>query len=150
MLPSNRYNGLCLNVNTQTFYGPQNNVITQNTYTFKSERVNPPKYQTYRKTATTQTPYNTVYSYKNLFPTQPQSYASADPGQAYQQALDAYNQPNLSYEQQEQAYRVVLSTYAALQKHEQQPVQQTYTTRSYYQRPATTRSRYDWSAYFRH
>lgn len=161
MQPSTRYSGLCLNFNSQTYYTPQNNVITQNTYTFKSERVNPPKYQTFKKTPTTQTPYNTVYSYKTLFqPQQPQTFTT-DPDQAYLDALNAYNKPNLSYEDAEQAYRTVLSTYAAVQnkpaqqevqqqqqQHHQQQSKTTSFARSFY-RP-TVRSRYDWSVYFRH
>lgn len=46
MLPSKRYTGLCLSYSgTSADYNPKNNFITQNTYTLKTERFNPPTYQ---------------------------------------------------------------------------------------------------------
>lgn len=90
MYPSSRYNGLC--VSTQTIYTPTRDIITQNTYTIRSERINPTVYRTVK----------TRYA-------QPQTTAI----QAYQRALQAYQNPNQSYESAQQHYQIALQAYAA-------------------------------------
>lgn len=107
MSPSSRYSGLC--ASTSTFYTPQNNIITQNTYTFKSERVNPVKYQTYRT--------NSAGAYT----------APLSAEQAYQQALANYNQPHSTYEEAQQSYNTVLAAYNAAYS---TPKQSSYYSRS--------------------
>lgn len=50
MQPSTRYSGLCSDFSgTIPEFNPENNFITQNTYTLKTERFNPPTYQVQNK-----------------------------------------------------------------------------------------------------
>lgn len=132
MYPSSRYSGLC--INTRTVYTPQNNYITQNSYTFKSERLNPVRYETYNTKNNNGyvSPYSTgYYSYKPA--AQNQNTAVA----VYQQALQAYNNPNQSYEQALQNYQLVLQAYAAAYSPQQ----------SFYSRSPAKVSNYNWSTY---
>lgn len=117
MHPSAKYSGLC--ASTQTVYTPNNQVITQNTYTIKTERINPTIYQP----AT----YNSYI--------QPQSNAI----QAYQHALQVYQNPSQTYQQAQQNYQLALQAYnrAYAQPH--------VSTSSYSYTPSKF---YDWSAYF--
>lgn len=125
MAASSRYSGLC--VSSQTVYTPDNQVITQNTYTFKSERINP-------------TVYRTVPSYSPYSVAAPQTTAV----QAYQHALQAYQNPRQSYEQAQQSYQLAIQAYNQAYGSPQrtQPAQ-TYT----YTQPIV-RNNFDWSAYF--
>lgn len=125
MYPSSKYSGLC--VSSQTYYTPNNNVITQNTYTFKSERINPTVYRTVAR------PSYTPYAYK-----QPQRTTAI---QAYQQALQAYQNPNQSYESAQRNYQIALQAYSAAYSTTQAPSTTTY-------RYSTPRNNYDWSVYF--
>lgn len=140
MYPSSRYSGLCQNNGgSQPVHSPQNNVITQNTYTFKSERINPVVYQTYRKPAVT----NTVQPYKSNFNTfiQPQAQPqAANAAQAYQQALQSYNKPHQTFAQSQQAYQRALQLYSQAYSAPVQVVK-TVTTPAY--------SNYNWSNFFR-
>lgn len=119
-------------------------MITQNTYTFKSERVNPTTYQTYRTNNNYQTPYSTGYSIKTPS-IQPQlTYSQNSAVQTYQQALQAYQSPHSSYADAQRSYQLALEAYAAAySKPKRQPKQI-----SYYRQPA--RSSYDWSSLYRH
>lgn len=124
MYPSSRYSGLC--VGTQTVFTPSNGVITQNTYTFKSERINPTVYRS----------YNTAPNYNYHAYKQTQQNTAI---QTYQQALQAYRNPNQSYESAQQNYQLALQAYSAA-----------------YSAPHTTSSHtfhqlsnnYDWNTYF--
>lgn len=116
MYPSSRYSGLC--VNTQSYYTPTRDVITQNTYTFKSERINPTVYRTVK----------TSPGYSRYVPTQTTAV------QAYQRALQAYQNPQQSYESAQQNYQLALQAYAAA-----------YQTTPAYRQPT---ARYNWAAYF--
>lgn len=127
MYPSSRYSGLC--VSTQTVYTPTNDVITQNTYTFKSERINPTVYRTI-KTA----PSYSFYNHK-------QSQQSSAI-QTYQQALQAYQNPNQSYESAQQNYQLALQAYSAAYS---SPQTQQPTPSYTYRQPSNS---YDWSLYF--
>lgn len=98
MYPSSKYTGLC--VSTQTFYGTNNNVITQNTYTLRSERLRPTVYQTVKPARAT--------TYARRY-TPPQSTAI----QAYRLALRAYQNPNQSYDAAQRNYQRALQAYAA-------------------------------------
>lgn len=136
MYPSSRYSGLC--ISTQKYYTPQNEIITQNTYTFKTERINPVKYQTYKKnTFTGQTQYQA--------PVQQQQTSAHDQAvQAYEQALADYNQPGLSYEDAQEKYQIALQYYAAAYS---QPKKQAQRRSGSYSRQPTSQ-RYNWAAYF--
>lgn len=123
MYPSSKYSGLC--VSTQTVYAPNNQVITQNTYTFKSERINPTVY----RTVTAQPTYN------------PYATTPTSAVQAYQQALQAYQNPNQSYEEAQQNYQVAIQAYNQAYGQPQSQPQQSYSYT-----PAV--NNYDWSAYF--
>jgi len=124
MYPSSRYSGLC--VSTQTVYTPTHDVITQNTYTFKSERINPTVYRTIK----TGQNYN-FYTYK-----QPEQSSAS---QSYQQALQAYQNPNQSYESAQQNYQLALQAYSAAYSHTQPTPTYTFSQPS---------NNYDWRAYF--
>lgn len=124
MYPSSRYSGLC--VSTQTVYTPNNEIITQNTYTFKSERINPTVYRNV-KTGTNYNPY--TYN-------QPQQTSAIE---AYQQALQAYQNPNQSYESAQQNYQLALQAYSAAYSQPQTTPSYSYNRRN---------NNYDWSAYF--
>lgn len=125
MYPSSKYSGLC--VSTQTVYAPNNQVITQNTYTFKSERINPTVY----RTVTAEPAYN------------PYAASPTSAVQAYQQALQAYQNPNQSYDEAQQSYQVAIQAYNQAYG---QPQAQPQPTPSYSYTPAA--NNYDWSAYF--
>lgn len=136
MYPSSKYSGLC--VSTQTVYA-NNQVITQNTYTIKTERINPTVYQPVQAS-----PSYTTY-------TQPQTTAI----QAYQHALQVYQNPNQSYEQAQQNYQLALAAYnrAYPQAAQQISADTSYAytpTRSISTSGSTTSNQhsYDWSAYF--
>lgn len=136
MYPSNRYSGLC--INTRTVYTPQNNYVTQNTYTFKSERLNPVRYETYKSNSNGgyANPYSSGY-YSHKPAVQNQNTAV----EVYQRALQAYNNPHQSYEQALQHYQLVLQAYAAAYTPTQRQPQKSSYSRS-------TTSNYDWSTYF--
>lgn len=136
MYPSDRYSGLC--INTQAVYTPQNNYVTQNTYTFKSERLNPVRYQTY-KTNNNGGYFNRHSSGYYLHKPNAQKQNTAL--EVYQRALQAYNNPHQSYDQALQHYQLVLQAYAAAYSPPQrQPQQQFYGL--------STTSSSDWSSYF--
>lgn len=111
MYPSSKYTGLC--VSTQKYYGANNNVITQNTYTLRSERLRPTVYQTQQtiKPAPARTtapaPTTTTTTYRRYTP--PQTNAI----QAYRLALRAYQNPNQSYDAAQRNYQLALQAYAA-------------------------------------
>lgn len=137
MHPSSRYSGLC--INSRTVYTPQSNYITQNTYTFKSERLNPVRYETYKTNSIGGyvSPYNSgYYSYKPAVQTQNTAV------QVYQRALQTYNNPHQSYDQALQNYQSVLQAYATAYSPPQSQPQQSYYSRS------TAPTSYDWSSYF--
>lgn len=98
MYPSSRYSGLC--VSTSTYYAANNNIITQNTYTLRSERLRPTVYRTV-------SPVRTTYHRRRY--TQPQTTAI----QAYRHALRAYQNPNQSYDAAQRNYQRALQAYAA-------------------------------------
>lgn len=123
MYPSSRYSGLC--VTTSTGYTANNQIYTQNTYTIKSERINPTVYQ--------QIPASTYTTFS-----QPQSTAV----QAYQQALQLYQNPTQTYNQAQQNYQLALQAYNRAYS-----VPQPSSTPSYYSSSPSVAS-YDWSAYF--
>lgn len=126
MYPSSRYSGLC--VSTQTIYTPNNQVITQNTYTFKSERINPTVYRTINTQEPSFNPYAT---------------SQTTAVQAYQQALQAYENPSQSFEQAQQNYQLAIQAYnRAYGQPQPQPQTQSYS----YSQP--TQNSYNWSAYF--
>ncbi|XP_031631725.1 venom allergen 5 [Contarinia nasturtii] len=128
MYPSSKYSGLC--VSTQTVY-TNNQVITQNTYTIKTERINPTVYQPVQAR-----PTYTTYQ-------QPQTTAI----QAYQQALQVYQNPNQSYEQAQHNYQLALAAYN--RAYPSAATSYTYTP-SISTSGSTTSNQhsYDWSAYF--
>lgn len=103
MYPSSRYSGLC--INTRTVYTPQNNYVTQNTYTFKSERLNPVRYETYttKSNGGYVSPYGSGYYFNK-----PAVQNTNTAIQVYQRALQAYNNPQQSYEQALSNYQQVL------------------------------------------
>lgn len=131
MHPSSRYSGLC--VSTQTVYTSNNEVITQNTYTFKSERINPPVYRTIK--TPTFSPFTKPEPYQ-----QPHS----SPIQAYQQALQAYQNPNQSFESAQQNYQLALQAYSAA--YTQPPTHPTQP--SFFTRSTPSANNYNWNAYF--
>lgn len=133
MYPSSRYSGLC--INSRSVYTPQNNYITQNTYTFKSERLNPVRYETYKTNSNVGyvSPYN---SYKPA--AQNQNTAVG----VYQRALQTYNNPHQSYDQALQNYQSVLQAYASAYSPPQIQPQQSYYSRS------TAPTSYNWSSNF--
>lgn len=126
MYPSSRYSGLC--VGTQTVYTPTNDVITQNTYTFKSERINPTVYRS----------YNTAPNYNYHAYKQTQQNTAI---QTYQQALQAYRNPNQSYESAQQNYQLALQAYSAAYS-----APQAHSTSSHTFNQLS--NNYDWNAYF--
>lgn len=135
MYPSSRYSGLCLNNGgSQPVHSPQNNIITQNTYTFKSERINPVVYQTYRKS-----------NYNSFIQPQPQPQV-ANAAQAYQQALQTYQKTH-SQQAYQRALQLYSQAYSAptpiVSAKYYKPVQvvKTVTTPAY--------SNYNWSHFFR-
>lgn len=136
MYPSQRYSGLC--INTQRVYTQQNNYVTQNTYTFKSERVNPVRYETYKTGGDSGYvhPFNAGY-YSRKTATQNQNTAV----EVYQRALHTYNNPHQSYQQALTNYQLVLQAYAAAYSPTQRQPQQ-----NIYSHPTT--STYDWSSYY--
>lgn len=160
MNPSSKYSGLC--VTTQTIYTSNNNIITQNTYTFKSEHVNP---TVYRIKTTSETQYSQPERYiqpkQYSAPQQytssqqyapPQQYSSPQKDQtsaieAYQQALSAYQNPHQSFDSAQQNYQLALQAYA-----EAYPTTPQQTTKSPYVAPMRrnipSANNYDWSVYF--
>lgn len=130
MAASSRYSGLC--VSSQTVYTPNNQVITQNTYTFKSERINPTVY----RTVSAYSPYSVA----------PQTTTTAI--QAYQQALQTYQNPSQTYDQAQHNYQLAIQAYnqAYGSPHQTQTVQPyTYTQTV---QPTIRSNSYDWSVYF--
>lgn len=128
MSPSSRYSGLC--VTTATGLTANNEVYTQNTYTIKSERVNPTVYQSVQSS-----PSYSSYS-------QPQTTAV----QAYQQALQQYQNPQQNYDQAQQTYQLALQAYNRAYSTPQLP--QVSSTPSYTYQSNPSIGSYDWSAYF--
>lgn len=121
MNPSSRYSGLC--ITTSTGYTANNEIYTQNTYTIKSERINPTVYRPIQAN-----PGYTTYR-------QPQTTAI----QAYQQALQQYQNPHQTFDQAQQSYQLALQAYNRAYA----PAPSTY---GYQTSPAV--AHYDWSAYF--
>lgn len=126
MYPSSRYSGLCQN-NGRTPAHTSNVITNTNTFTFKSERINPVVYQTYRKPA----PTAAAVTYKS-------NYSNAV--SAYQQALQAYNshQTQASYQRALQAYAVAYPSalptyYKPVQVKTVQPGYSTYNWSNYIQ-----------------
>lgn len=138
MYPSSRYSGLC--INTRTVYTPNNNYVTQNTYTFKSERLNPVRYETYKtsRNGGYVNPYSSVY-----YSRKPTSKNQNTAVEVYQRALQTYNNPQQSYEQALQNYQLVLQAYAAAYSPPQVQPQQNIHSRS-----TVSSSKYDWNNYF--
>lgn len=124
MHPSSRYSGLC--ITTSTGYTANNEVYTQNTYTIKSERINPTVYQ--------QVPASSGY---NSY-----SHPRTTAVQAYQQALQQYQNPQQSYNQAQQNYQLALQAYNRAYS-----APQPTSTPSYYPSSPSV-ANYDWSAYF--
>lgn len=96
MYPSSRYSGLC--VSTSTYYAANNNLITQRTYTLRTERLRPTVYRTVKPARATYRRY-----------TQPQTTAI----QSYRRALRAYQNPHQSYDTAQRNYQRALQAYAA-------------------------------------
>lgn len=97
MYPSSRYSGLC--VTTSTYYAPNNNFITQRTYTLRTERLRPTVYRTVSPVRRS--------TYRRY--TQPQTSAI----QSYRRALRAYQNPHQSYDLAQRNYQRALQAYAA-------------------------------------
>lgn len=116
MYPSSRYSGLC--VSTQTLYTQNHGVITQNTYTLRTERIRPTVYRTVKTV-----PRYTTRQARRRY-SQPHSTAI----QVYQQALRAYQNPRQSYESAQQNYQRALQAYSAAYQ---------TTTPTYTYRPTT-------------
>lgn len=164
MTPSSRYSGLC--VTTSTVYTPTNDIITQNTYTFKSERINPIVYKTIdeinaiNSNAISSNTYNTnavspvntynAYSFVTTPPTPPPAPVSiqVSPADVYQRALQAYQNPNQSYESAQRNYQIALQAYAAA--YPSSPgTQNSQSANGYYTTSVRrTSNPYDWSAYY--
>lgn len=167
MTPSSRYLGLC--VTTSTVYTPTNDIITQNTYTFKSERINPIVYKTIdeinsintiNSNAISSNTYNTnavspvntynAYAFVTTPPTPPPAPVSiqVSPAEVYQRALQAYQNPNQSYESAQRNYQIALQAYAAAYP-SSAATQNSQSTNGYYTTSVRrTSNPYDWSAYY--
>lgn len=161
MTPSSRYSGLC--VTTSTVYTPTNDIITQNTYTFKSERINPIVYKTIdeiNSNAISSNAYNTnavspvntynAYSFVTTPPTAPPAPVSiqVSPVENYQRALQAYQNPNQSFESAQRNYQIALQAYSAAYPSAAGTQNSQPTTGYYTTSVRRTSNPYDWSAYY--
>lgn len=155
MQPSTRYSGLCsVFSGTLPEYNPENNFITQNTYTLKTERFNPPTYQVQNKIkniftnpqsafksfvqpAAETTSFNVGYPLKTVFNHvrdvfKPQAETVViEP----QHQSDTFNTPqtynNYQTQQQQQQQQATQQTYdhqSFDQTYQQQQYQQSYQT----------------------
>lgn len=94
MNPSSRYSGLC--VSSQNYYSSNNDVYTQNTYTFRSDRINPTRY-------ISGTGFDSFSSFNS----------QSSPIQSFQQALQAYQNPSQSYESAQNNYQLAIQAYTS-------------------------------------
>lgn len=160
MQSSSSYAGLC--VGTSHSYAPNHDIITHDTYTFKSEHVNPTVYHTIKTSTIGHPDFNThsdfglgndynPFSYKVHQPTYAHQPAHTAV-QSYQNALQAYHNPHQSLDSAQNSYQLALQAYSAAYPSHTTTHATTSPYFSTHTHPVTagytTGAGYDWSSYF--